>query len=310
MIQGRARLTQVDFDSMVSGLAGQQSQRLDLGWVNPEDSTWANELRSDFGPKLVANGSSAVFSTCQDIERWPTIVWDVNGYYSALGVRPGASKKEITQAYLDRVGLLQDDGDRVRLTYIYKVMLDPERRTKYDGAPLGSVFNDPFVAEAIRLSDAWETSQKLLRGEVSFDELMDMQEALDADAQAVEDDFLARSRETGLTAQNAMIGGGQWMWSYYVLDSTCDDHQRLARWQALLVRYLSRKRKGIHIAVGFVGGTESSYEVHAVGFRTVVFLNDKNRPTRRQAKQAAATVVKHIKGSRVTSQKGATDGLS
>jgi hypothetical protein len=295
----RARLGRGDFESMVSDLAKETSNRLGLEWINEGTGDWAADVagQSEFGPKLIYNGPESVFSTCQDIVRWPSYVFDVNGYYATLGVPWWATKKEIVAAYIDKVGVLQDEGDRVRLTYIFKVLQDPERRAKYDAVPLGAIFNDPFVQESIRLHDAWEASQKLLKGEVTFDELMDMQTALDEDDADVDDDVLNRSRQDGLTAQNQMIGGGQWRWSYYTLDSQCDDHAVLSRWQALLVRYISRKKKGVRIAVGFigVGVTPSLYEVHEVGKHTVVFISDKSVPTRRLAKKAASAVVKHIK---------------
>ena len=294
----QARLGRVDFDAMVSDLAKETSERLGLDWINDGTGEWAADVagHSEFGPKLIYNGSEAVFSTCQDIERWPKVVWDVNGYYAALGVPWWADRRALINAYRERVGILQNTGDQVRLTYIFKLLLDPERRAKYDGTPLGMTFVDPFVQEAIRIQDAWDASQKLLKGEVTFDELADMQAQM-AEDEALDEMILERSREEGMTRQNQMVGGGQWRWSYYVLNSSADDHGVLARWQALLVRYLGRRRKGVRIAVGFVGVTATPYEVHAVGNRTVVFINDQTKPTRRLAKQAASAVVKHIRAT-------------
>lgn len=83
-------------------------------------------------------------STCTDLMPWPWVVWDVNGYYRALGVGFRATRKELMRAYVALDG--QNDE---RLTYIFSQLLDPAIRRRYDASPLGSQFIDKYVIAEI-----------------------------------------------------------------------------------------------------------------------------------------------------------------
>lgn len=296
--RNRARLTATDFDSLVADLNKEQSDRLGLGWAESEGGHNPWEDVDPNLPRMVYNGPESEFTATMEIERWPTIVYDTNGYYAALGVSFKATDAQLIAAYTRIAGFNQENDPSGRLTYILKTLLDDKERAKYDATPLGKFKVDRFIEEQMMIADKWEASQAMARGDVTFDELMDYQQALaglDDEGGEVDDEALARSRDRAATSRHEIEGGGQWRWSYFLLRSTCDDHSRLARWQALLVRYISRKRKGVRVAIGFVGETESPFEVKAVGSRTVVFLNDGIKPSRRLAKQATSAVVKHIR---------------
>src|SRR5690349_24850828 len=52
-------------------------------------------------PRLAHDG--AVFrSTSQVLDSWPSVVWDVNGYYHVLGVGFRASRRQLLRAYYAR----------------------------------------------------------------------------------------------------------------------------------------------------------------------------------------------------------------
>lgn len=83
-------------------------------------------------------------STNHGIERQP-FVWDCNGFYRRLGLKPGASRREVAQAYLAL------DGEKSsRLTLAAATLIDKVAKRHYDAMPLGSFWPfDPDLVHAI-----------------------------------------------------------------------------------------------------------------------------------------------------------------
>lgn len=94
-----------------------------------------------------------VFSSCLALESWPSVVWDVNGYYHELGVGFRASRYQLRLAYQARKGDM--DG---RLTYVFSQLLNSQTRRDYDATPLGHVFLDFYVEQRIK-NKAKQTAQ-------------------------------------------------------------------------------------------------------------------------------------------------------
>lgn len=87
-------------------------------------------------PRLLGDGP-AQFSTSLALDLTPRVIWDTNGFYRALGLRPDASRADIRRAYIDHEGWRS-----VRLTKIVKLLLDRTLRRAYDRTPLGSFWAD------------------------------------------------------------------------------------------------------------------------------------------------------------------------
>lgn len=150
-------------------------------------------------------------STSTELVRVPEIVWDVNGYYRALGVPTSASRKDIRRAYQRLSG--QDDW---WLTMAVSVLLGSER-IRYDAMPLGQLYLD----EALRL--AWVRKQ-----------LQDREGSL----------VIERRERVEIEAP----GWGWWSWQAPVPD---EGGPTMEEWRSLVVRELAERRVAIRLAVGW-----------------------------------------------------------
>lgn len=105
-----------------------ETLRLDRSvWQPPQQSRSTTRLLGDGPPE--ANPSHA-------IERQP-FVWDGNGFYRRLGLKPGASRREVAEAYM-RLG-----GQRSsRLTTAARTLIDKRTKPYYDAMMLGSLWPD------------------------------------------------------------------------------------------------------------------------------------------------------------------------
>lgn len=98
-------------------------------------------------------------STCRDLVLADRNTADPQNYYAELGVDPGASAQEIRHAVRGLyVALHPDTGtdpDPDRLTRVHniaEVLLDDQKRLKYDRTPGGSRLMDKNYAEELRVS--------------------------------------------------------------------------------------------------------------------------------------------------------------
>lgn len=101
-------------------------------------------FHSPLSPHRAARPGVLTRSTSQELVPWPLVVWDVNGYYHALGVGFLATRRQLLLAYLAKGG-----QENERLTYVFAQLLNPRIRRRYDACPLGSFFMDKYIAEEI-----------------------------------------------------------------------------------------------------------------------------------------------------------------
>ena len=228
----------------------------------------------DVGKPVLIGYGSPEFSTSHGLEPYPSVIYDCNAYYSQLGVGVRATRKEIRESY-QRL----DGENSPRLTMIIGVLLNPKRRHRYDLTPLGSLFLDDELIDSMRNEAALRASEVRAEGHEfdsdSFQEMID-QVLRDAD----------ESEEQSLRSIN-----GVYNWSYYLWNTTFTDVDRLTQWRTLLAKNIwDLVKTPISLGVGFVSGDED-FKIHTVGFRLVVFLNEKVPPSDVIAYRAASDIV-------------------
>ncbi len=227
-------------------------------------------------PFLVGFGP-AEFSTSLSLEHFPSIIWDVNGYYRDLGVKP--------KAYQSLGGAKSN-----RLTMIMNILLNPKRRLLYDLAPFGSLYVDAEVDEALRLQAVKAAAEARARGEeIDEKESQARYEAMSESAEEMQDAML-REMQRGLQEK---IGG----WSFYLWRTKQRDMRqlpRLAVWRALLAKWLNEYHDGppYTLGVGFFAG-EQEVAISVVGYRVVIFLNEKSEPSDVVACMAVVELLRH-----------------
>lgn len=228
----------------------------------------------DVGKPVLVGYGAPEFSTSHGLELYPSIIFDCNAYYSQLGVGVRATRKEIREAY-QRL----DGENSLRLTMIIGVLLNLKRRHRYDLTPLGSLFLDDELIHTLRNEAALRASEARLEGHEfdsdSFQEMID-QVLRDAD----------ESEEQSLRSIN-----GTYNWSYYLWNTSFTDVDRLTQWRTLLAKNIwDLVKTPISLGVGFISGDED-FKIHTVGFRLVVFLNEKVPPSDVIAYKAASDIV-------------------
>lgn len=219
-------------------------------------------------------------STCTELEPWPSIVWDVNGYYHALGVGFRASRRQLAEGY--RVNGGPDDA---RLTYYFQQLLDSEVRRAYDAMPLGSTFMDRYVEDAIRIK-AHEMSARLRESGMDIspeDILLDMgfvpKEELPNESGEVDTSSEDEQTEGAVEEREQDADPEPWPYAYYLWsvkakDSRDHDIEHMARWQDLIAQECTRKGLRIAFAVGLMGAQREGSRVAtmSVGGVTVAFI--------------------------------------
>jgi hypothetical protein len=192
----------------------------------------------------------------------PWIVWDVNGYYRSLGLKPNASRSEIRRAYTDRNG-----QENERLTYIVKVLLDDERRRSYDSCPLGSLWFDRYLEEVVLQEIANQTSEVLASGVEAHFESIRLDDLREKPLSVLDDG--------SKKCQYDQIGG--WAWGYFLWRTNQRDTERLRRWQSALLRGLGSHHRSLRISVGYFGSP--GVAVKYVGGSLVVFMGEHEEPS-------------------------------
>lgn len=228
-------------------------------------------------PFLVGDGP-VTFSTSLELVLLYPLIWDVNGYYRELGVSPYATKVQIKWAYRKKKGWKSP-----RLTYIMKQLLNPAIRRLYDTTPLGEVFWDAYVEEAMRNAAQRRVSELKAQGRVAEAEEI----AYDSPFSDPVEEVLDRAGGRG----NNRFALSEWPWAFYLWQSSCQDKARLQRWQEALCGVLGKRKEHHQIAVGFLGGAGQAWEVRTVGYRIVAFLSDGAQPTEVLANAAASRVI-------------------
>jgi hypothetical protein len=241
-------------------------------------SSWTVMLQPQINydqPWLRGQGEP-VFSTCTDLAISPEVCFDVNGYYRELGVHWKASKRELLFAYRDK-----DGPNDERLTYIFKQLLDSAIRRTYDRAPLGSLYFDRYVQERVsRMIKLRMAAQGMDTGRadqfsqvasmfgMEIDDVTESPEVVDKNPSESHDE-IAPSEATP----------SPFRYSYYLWRSGCEDTDRLALWQSLLIQAFRATQQKVHLAVGYHGRMAHPWLLFQVGYRTVVFLHEQGEPT-------------------------------
>jgi hypothetical protein len=205
------------------------------------------------------------FATAQELEPWPTIVWDVNGYYRDLGVYHRATRLELKAAYQAKRG-----WGSARLTYVLRQLLDPEIRAAYDSSRPGSVFFDEYIARWFHdqsLKDSIEEEGRLLtlderieKGQEELDLSQYMNKPYDLDKEP--DDALHLS----------------WRWGYYLYGAYAHNHDLLHRWQTFLLTANTLKPE--KLCVGLLAESDTAHvRLVLIGLRLVAFVREDIEPT-------------------------------
>lgn len=230
--------------------------------------------RPVFAPRLRGRAEQAVASDQTVLEPFPPCRWDVNSYYRAHGVRWPylVSKRELRLAHLER-GL----GDPW-MTHALKVLSNPVTRRAYDATPLGEVYlADPWVQDLLKAKAAAKAGRESARtGEVvtPADVLADA--GLEFGESAAQDPG-STPDSTGPEAGSTVAS--PWRWAYYQYRSSCDDSDRLGRWQEMLVKAFTVVGRRRRFAVGFVGRQAHQWVSGEVHGALVVLLNDHVEPS-------------------------------
>lgn len=241
-------------------------------------------------PRLSGPYSRAEASTCTALAITPGVIWDVNYYYRVHGFTwpfRGITVRDLRLAYHERGG--RDDP---YMTMALLVLRDPARRRAYDASPLGQPVMDRYYQEMIKnraRRKAADLSRKL-GFEVDPEEVLQgLGVALESDVSAGQDTTSTPPAEVSDLAATVFT---PWSWSFYQLGSTCDDPDRLGRWQEVLVQAFNRVGASQRFCVGFVGRQPHPWVSGEVHERLVIFLNEKAEPTEEVAAAAVASLTK------------------
>lgn len=228
------------------------------------------------------------FTSCVGMEPWPTVVWDVNGYYRDLGVTHRATRKDLRDAYIRLEG-----HKSKRLTYVLGQLLNPSIRAAYDATQPGSVFFDRYIAEYVQ--------EQMFKDQVEdFGRILTFDERIEQDLMQVDlTQYMDKPYDPHHPIDNAIAGehdrSKRWRWGYYLWDTDDYDTERLREWQGLLIEALARREAVLKLSVGLVGGSmDEPMRVEAVGYRVVVFLGEAEQPLPQWAELAADRVVQTV----------------
>lgn len=247
-------------------------------------------------PMLFGRTHLADTSTCTDLAPRPDpeVIWDVNGYYRALGVpfphRSGpyspATRRTLAQAFQAADGL----DDRWK-TYCLNQLLDPAVRPVYDRMPLGQPYMDSYWDEWLHNQAKIELCRRISAGEILAED------AEDGGADKVLEEWGIQMEERSEapaasppppTRPPVTIN---LTWSYYLwrcsYAATLSVRARLDTWRSLLVEACRDLDLRIKFRVGFLGKDPHPWMRIEWDGHLVFFLNKDQVPTTEYAAQAA-----------------------
>jgi hypothetical protein len=224
---------------------------------------------------VVEGDGALICSSCVALERHPTVVWDVNGYYRALGVDPRATRSALRRAYQDA------DGQRsAYLTYVLKQLLQPAVRRAYDATPLGRPFVDEYLVDALKKAAHEESGRRRTAG-------------LEDSAEEVMDEWGVSLDEPHPEEFNQGPPESQWDYAYYVWGTWSADATDLPAWQRMVVASLAGRGVVARFAVGVRGDYQGSLVADEGGV-LVVYLGELSESDQKTADSAARRITELI----------------
>jgi hypothetical protein len=194
-------------------------------------------------------------STCRELvagDFWPGLIYDVNGYYRALGIgwpfRP--TKRQLMEAYRD----LNVEADAYEFaTYAFKRLINPEFRARYDERPDGAPMDDKYRwAELKRKAADWASDESRRTGRV-----ISAADFVPADIRAKMEADVRREHEGDVPPSKAQLRKvAGWGFGYYIWDAFRRDEVVLQRWQRVLLEACWEQGVSGRFAVGVLGGQE------------------------------------------------------
>jgi hypothetical protein len=214
-------------------------------------------------PRVV--GGHRSFAASQALDRVRTFVWDVNGYYSHLGLPTDATRSQVRDALL-ACGPNPD----AYTTYVTSQLLKADVRRRYDEAPLGSIFLDRYIEEWILDQVRKDMAEHPAEGDdgLSVDDIR----ALLTD---VKDSCLSSVDCQLRTDENE----GVQPWGHYVWRTNRSRSMRTARrWRNALAEHFHQRGRMVTLAVGVQGFNTSPWEVFWDRGLLVVFVREDLDP--------------------------------
>jgi hypothetical protein len=254
-------------------------------------------------PVLVGVGPSRCSTSRTVALRRPRFAWDPNRLYRDLGIAwpyVHATRRDLRVAYQDR------DGQRsTRLTYCFQLLLSPAFRAMYDALPLGEMWmDDIYVQEAFKKRAAATAAERSRTGKP-----VTAEEVLDEWGYAVLPPDDSRTTPMGLDNDEPLdteepdgfddekhagsVGTG-WQYAFYLWRTTHQDFDRLADWQAAMVRELSERGISPTLTIGLLGNQPHRFVIAQVRDEPVVFLNHEAEVTPDLAALAATALLDQI----------------
>lgn len=227
-------------------------------------------------PSKVGGGVSIV-SSSKEIDVYPNVCWDVNGYYRELGVFWRANRRQLMEAYRDA-----DGPNSERLTYIFRQLLQPKIRKEYDLMPPGSIFLDDYVQQEIFRNAKREAVRRnkagLLYSPEAVLEEWGFSLLENSEGEPTESDELDSPPDLWETIATADEEEPDlWPYSYYQLGTTCQDEESMIQWQHLLIEELHSRGIVMQFAVGLTGNHDP-YHIGWLDGLPIFYLADTIEP--------------------------------
>lgn len=216
-------------------------------------------------PQKVRAGQAAR-STSLELAAWPSVVWDVNGYYHCLGVGWAASRKQLMQGYLAADGQSDD-----YLTYVLSQLLNPRVRREYDACPQGTKYFDRYVEAEIKrraaaMAEVYGTSAETVLNNWGFEFVRDDEE-VDIPQEDGED-----RRSSTPAPESASWPYGYYLWRLRRADEVLVTVEAMQCWQEAIAAECQRRKVVLSFGVGAMGPRAGSVaQVMSVDGVTVVF---------------------------------------
>jgi hypothetical protein len=211
-----------------------------------------------------------VCSSSLDLERWPSIVWDVNGYYWSLGVSFRATRRQLASAYRARGG--EDDP---YLTYVFSQLLNPDVRRRYDACSLGGLFWDRYIDAKIRA----RAHRLAVKHEIDADQILRQWGYVDIDVSADQNGHTPELDIPKISGEDD-FASPVWRYTFYMwrlktsfLSEGAVDLVRL--WQEAILAECHQHHVRARFAVGIMGSQRYGSDICMLSVQgaTVLFVS-------------------------------------